>query len=101
MAAGPDVQLVQLAAAHPGAVFGNAWPRQEGFLPRWGAQGGALPLPTLPPMVSEQVGRGALCTVASEPLSKQHFTERESLFYYVCPVRLTFKRMSHLEIFSP
>lgn len=39
-----------------------------------------LPPPTLPASAPE-VGRGALCMVAGKSLSKQHFTEREPLFY--------------------
>lgn len=61
--------------------------------------GDVLPLPVLPLTVLPSRQALVLCAVASDSLSKQHFTERKSLFYNMCPVRLTFKRMSHLEIF--
>lgn len=61
--------------------------------------GDVFPLPVLPLTVLPSKRALVLCMVASDSLSKQHFTERKSLFYNMCPVRLTFKRMSHLETF--
>lgn len=61
--------------------------------------GDVLPLPVLSLTVLPSRWALVLCMVASDSLSKQHFTERRSLFYNMCPVRLTFKRISHLETF--
>lgn len=77
-APGPEVQLARLAA-------GPAWLAALGVSSRCEDPSSrespeVLPLPTLPAS-SPAGGRGALCVVAGEPLSKQHFTKGESLFY--------------------